>query len=213
MPIKKKEEVCGKPNQYNLQTLEYDWKELPDSHIQVPQQQPRIRNYSVAAAPPSNARGAARGGQRLNPITHQPLPSAELAAPTAAVVPSYTPLPSPSKPRQEEARYGANRRDNVADLFAATPPASPAYAAPAAPSSLQPAPAPRSPYALAGRAADVSPGRAPPALHLPAGYNDGHNEAAPFMRQEGPAVIPWSHDDIRRAVTSNALEAQRSYLR
>lgn len=31
--MRRKEEVCGKPTQYNLQTLEYDWKELPDTHF------------------------------------------------------------------------------------------------------------------------------------------------------------------------------------
>ncbi|CAD2212656.1 hypothetical protein ADEAN_000006800 [Angomonas deanei] len=29
---KKNQEVTGKPTQYNLQTLEYDWKQLPNSH-------------------------------------------------------------------------------------------------------------------------------------------------------------------------------------
>lgn len=33
MMLRKREEVCGKPTQYNLQTLEYDWKELPDTHL------------------------------------------------------------------------------------------------------------------------------------------------------------------------------------
>ncbi|TPP40912.1 hypothetical protein CGC20_36315 [Leishmania donovani] len=49
MPLKKKEEVCGKPNQYNLNTLEYDWRELPDTHIQVPPPQPCVRDYSALA--------------------------------------------------------------------------------------------------------------------------------------------------------------------
>lgn len=31
--MRRKEEVCGKPTQYNLQTLQYDWKELPDTHF------------------------------------------------------------------------------------------------------------------------------------------------------------------------------------
>ena len=221
MPLKKKEEVCGKPNQYNLQTLEYDWKELPDTHIQLPPQQPRIRNYSVA----SSANAAASPPPRLNPITHQPLPAA------AGVSPSYTPLPSPSKPAQEalsrnnntnngsvyapQGRYAHNsRRDNVADLFS-DPSASPAQPYAENPSQQQPQQQlavlpPVYPYDIDRREPDPVPSCSPPLLSKAAFENEA--VAAPAYRDGKDAVIPWSHEDIRRVVTSNALEAQRSYL-
>lgn len=40
--MRRKKEVCGKPTQYNLQTLQYNWKELPDTHFTIPD-----RNYRV----------------------------------------------------------------------------------------------------------------------------------------------------------------------
>ncbi|KPI89335.1 hypothetical protein ABL78_1564 [Leptomonas seymouri] len=219
MPLKNKEEVCGKPNQYNLQTLEYDWKELPDTHIQIPLQQPRARHYPLA--PLQNAAGGAASPlPRLNPITHQPLL-------TPAVGPSYTPLPSPSKPAQEEVKYqnpqgrygnnDDNRKDHVAELFGGVG-ASPAYNPPPRPpprppveQQRQPVPPPIYPYDVGGRELGRSPSQSPP-LSSRAAY--GHEgPALPVYHNDGHVVIPWSHDDIRRVVTSNALEAQRSYLR
>ncbi|KPA77777.1 hypothetical protein ABB37_06610 [Leptomonas pyrrhocoris] len=215
MPLKKKEEVCGKPNQYNLQTLEYDWKELPDTHIQLPPQQPRIRDYSLAPVP-------AAAPPKLNPITHQPLPN-------PAAGPSYTPLPSPSKPAQEEVnrrtpqgRYGNNnRKDHVAELLGDGG-ASPAYNAPARPSpspllpvppqqfAPAPAPPPVYPYDVGEFDLQQAPSRSPPPKLKAYGLED---VAVPPYRNDGYAVIQWSHDDLRRVGTSNALEAQRSYLR
>jgi hypothetical protein len=222
MPLKKKEEVCGKPNQYNLQTLEYDWKELPDTHIQIPPQQPRVRAYSLT--PAANVGAGPSPQPKLNPITHQPLPS-------AGVGPAYTPLPSPSKPTQEDlsrnrggnvdaapVRYGdnnnPNRRDHVKDVFGEAVPFpaqyTPARASP--PAFAPPAPSPMYPYDLESRLVDQALVGRSPVSNGRAMYADGG--AVPSADRNGNyAVIPWSHDDIRRVVTSNALEAQRSYLR
>ncbi|EAN94486.1 hypothetical protein C3747_186g78c [Trypanosoma cruzi] len=52
MPIRKKQEVCGKPTQYNLQTCEYDWKYLPDTHFNIEAKSPRRRQPSVQSNVP-----------------------------------------------------------------------------------------------------------------------------------------------------------------
>eukprot|EP00796_Vickermania_ingenoplastis_P007088 gene7088-5022_t len=49
--MKRKTDVCGKPTQYNLQTLQYDWKELPDTHFAFNGSEPRRRGASSWSAP------------------------------------------------------------------------------------------------------------------------------------------------------------------
>ncbi|RNF03453.1 hypothetical protein TraAM80_05802 [Trypanosoma rangeli] len=53
MPINKKE-VCGKPTQYNLQTCEYDWKYLPDTHFVIQQNAKRRGQFSLQPSAPVN---------------------------------------------------------------------------------------------------------------------------------------------------------------
>nr|CCC92346.1 conserved hypothetical protein [Trypanosoma congolense IL3000] len=48
MPLRgKKEEVCGKPTQYNLQTCEYDWRTLPDTHFALGRNKHGRRNVGI----------------------------------------------------------------------------------------------------------------------------------------------------------------------
>ncbi|EPY26671.1 hypothetical protein STCU_05497 [Strigomonas culicis] len=47
---KKKQEITGKPTHYNLHTMEYDWKHLPDGHLEfeVPEQRRLSRPVSIS---------------------------------------------------------------------------------------------------------------------------------------------------------------------
>lgn len=85
---RKKEEVCGKPTQYNLQTLEYDWKELPDTHYQIPQRQQRKRPQATVGSPSKEV--------KLLPVPPPPCP------PMTAL----SPMPAPSYPIQEAVSGG-----------------------------------------------------------------------------------------------------------
>ncbi|GET87368.1 hypothetical protein, conserved [Leishmania tarentolae] len=204
MPLKK-EEVCGKPNQYNLKTLQYDWKELPDTHIQLPPQKPRVRDYSALA-------GYGAAENRINPITHQPLPSPGAGLGRAGAV-SATPLPSPSRPVQEamqrvpspQAHDG--NRDHVAELLGGGDGG--AWRMPAREGQRRVLPPPlvleESPQALPSPSSDV---------------NSRDRElrraaaALPSVPYSVDVVnVAWSHEDIKRVVHTNNLEAQRSYLR
>lgn len=49
--MRKKEEVCGKPTQYNLQTLQYNWRELPDTHFEFQQENQQRRGGTRLNAP------------------------------------------------------------------------------------------------------------------------------------------------------------------
>ncbi|KAH9580901.1 hypothetical protein LSM04_007341 [Trypanosoma melophagium] len=122
MPIRKKEEVCGKPTQYNLRTCEYDWKYLPDTHFKLGESPgPRNKNHFMQK-PPLRKEGPAKTpplSPRASPPVEQP---AIISSPPVLVEPN--PLPPTSFP-----------------------------------------------------------------------------------------IIPWSHDNLRRIVEANQLEAQRSYLR
>ncbi|KAK7198283.1 hypothetical protein NESM_000785800 [Novymonas esmeraldas] len=211
MPRKKKEEVCGKPNQYNLQTLEYDWRELPDTHVQVSPQQPRVRDYSAFA-------GYGPPGQRLNPITHEPLPSPGVGAAAA----SPTPLPSPSRPAQEEVRQRRSspqlhngKRDHVAELFggavAETPPRRAPRQPPPPPLALE---APSTPRDALPRGGSPVPALPYPSagMYGALGGATPHGYAAPAP-PAAPAAAPWSHEDIKRVLAVNSAEALRSYLR
>ncbi|XQJ26029.1 hypothetical protein NXY56_001978 [Leishmania guyanensis] len=220
MPLKRTEEVCGKPNQYNLKTLEYDWKELPDTHFQVPPPQPRLRNYSALAG-----YGAAKS--RVNPITHQALPSFG-TGPNGVGPLSPTPLPSPSRPAQEEVRRRQEppvrncNRDHVAELLGsgdgvgdgqtpsselrrrARPPPLDAQELPQVPNGEHP------PSASYQQLLPYSSGGA----YGGGGVPQGNAAAAPPELHGANAFnVAWSHEDIRRAVQTNNLEAQRSYLR
>ncbi|ESL10243.1 hypothetical protein TRSC58_02027 [Trypanosoma rangeli SC58] len=53
MPIENKE-VCGKPTQYNLQTCEYDWKYLPDTHFVIEQNVKRRDPFPLRSSAPTN---------------------------------------------------------------------------------------------------------------------------------------------------------------
>ncbi|CCW71730.1 unnamed protein product [Phytomonas sp. Hart1] len=44
---RKKQDVCGKPTQYNLQTMEYNWRELPNTKIQLMKQEPLPKHNSA----------------------------------------------------------------------------------------------------------------------------------------------------------------------
>ncbi|CBZ25191.1 conserved hypothetical protein [Leishmania mexicana MHOM/GT/2001/U1103] len=205
MPLKKKEEVCGKPNQYNLETLQYDWGELPDTHIQVPPQQPRVRDYAALA-------GSGAAGKRVNPITHQPLPSPGAGFGGVGAV-SPTPLPSPSRPAQEAMRrvplppVHHGNRDHVADLFGGgdggarqTPAREPQRRA-----LPPPLVAKELPQALPYPSSDVN-GRG--------GAVHGNAAASPPEPWGADAFnVAWSHEDIKWVVHTNSLEAHRSYLR
>ncbi|CAC9474158.1 conserved hypothetical protein [Leishmania infantum JPCM5] len=205
MPLKKKEEVCGKPNQYNLNTLEYDWRELPDTHIQVPPPQPCVRDYSALA-------GYSAAGNRVNPITHQPLPSPGARFGGVSVV-SPTPLPSPSRPAQEAMRRAPSpqahhdNRDHVADLFGDGDGGA----------GQRPEREPQ------GRALPppLVAGESPQALPYPSSGVNGRGDAVHGNAAASPPGpygadafnVVWSHEDIKRAVHTNSLEAHRSYLR
>ncbi|KEG07890.1 hypothetical protein DQ04_08551030 [Trypanosoma grayi] len=129
MPLRKKEEVCGKPTQYNLQTCEYNWKYLPDTHFNLdktPRSKSRQQVYSKALSDASN--------QTPREMIHQLPP---------------LPLPSP--------------RSTGFTVVS---------------------PAPSQPVGL------------------------------PFVAASPQAhVIPWSHDELRRLVYANQMEAQNSHLR
>ncbi|CCW64967.1 unnamed protein product [Phytomonas sp. EM1] len=55
---RKNQEVCGKPTEYNLQTMEYNRRELPNTRIQPLKQEPRVRYYpQPTVATDAHARG------------------------------------------------------------------------------------------------------------------------------------------------------------
>ncbi|ORC83620.1 uncharacterized protein TM35_000631200 [Trypanosoma theileri] len=123
MPIRKKEEVCGKPTQYNLRTCEYDWKYLPDTHFNLGETpKPRNKDYFMQNLP-----SRAESREQLPPLSPRASPPVEQPA-----IISSPPLP-------------------------------------------------------------VKLNSAPTTSSFP--------------------IIPWSHDNLRRMVEANQMEAQRSYLR
>ncbi|RNF03770.1 uncharacterized protein Tco025E_08113 [Trypanosoma conorhini] len=90
MPIKKKEEVCGKPTQYNLQTCEYDWKYLPDTHFVIKQGVRRRERPSLwPSAPASVARSTPRApSPQESPPRERPLAAATPPSPAPPLVAS-----------------------------------------------------------------------------------------------------------------------------
>ncbi|KAG5508715.1 hypothetical protein JKF63_05213 [Porcisia hertigi] len=220
MPLKKKEEVCGKPNQYNLKTLEYDWKELPDNHIQVPPQRPRVRDYSALA-------GCGAAGPKVNPITNQHLPSPSDGARARRDV-SPTPLPSPSRPVQEALRLRSSpqtldcKRDHVAEILGGRgyngveQAPSNELKRGARPSPLVDKPVQTAPFDQHLSRAErqiVLPYPLPSALEDSSLAQAHAGAAASEQRVVEDLNLMWSHEDIKRVVSTNILEAQRSYLR
>ncbi|KAG5482465.1 hypothetical protein CUR178_05604 [Leishmania enriettii] len=219
MPLKQKEEVCGKPNQYNLETLEYDWKELPNTHFQIPPQQPRVRDACAL-------RGHDATSRRLNPITHQPLPFPGCGSRSSRAV-SPTPLPSPSRPAQEGMRLRSSpqlqsgNRDHVAELLSGgggsarlTPSHEPQHLARAPLFVEEDSPQiPLDRYPLSGTCQQVP--LLPYAGVFGAGGTPQRNApTAPSQARDTDAFnFAWSHEDMRRVGQTNSVEAQRSYLR
>lgn len=169
MVRRKKEEVCGKPNQYNLQTLEYDWKELPDTHYELPPQKPMVRDYSGLYG-----RYAHSKINHTNPINHLPL--LQLPTPSRRTV---LPLVQQTTPQRSNKLGGSE-----------------------------------SPYASYdssnGKRVDSQVGTPLPNLTV----NMNYPRHGGSRGEDGAAyLMQWSHEDIKRLIEMNSIEANRQYLR
>lgn len=195
---KKNVEVTGKPTQYNLQTLEYNWGELPDTHFKVKENGPRIRDYAIPAGAPSGGNvsdnmrailgggdvaGAGAGAGARAPANNENSRSVRQAPP------SPQPAPMPSRPQQED--FAVQRGNGNANGGAAR--------------NLDPG-------ALRGGGGNDL-GQQYAAMHQPQPQLPQYQQQPQQQRLEPAAyVTPWSHEDLRRQVLMSQVEAGHNYL-